>query len=369
MDTDNAGKIITEISSQLVGTETNHRNVNILFLTSGPIVPSTRFRIVPYVRHLRQDGHRCTVAHSFPPKYDYFPWMGFRPSQRLKRVVRWWHWLQARLSRFDIVYVEREIFDDATTEMEERFRTVCRRMVLDIDDGVFLRQPEKFDRLVPMADLVICGNRFLAEKLVPLNEKTIVIPTCVDMDVYDSSPPPVPHERPVVGWMGTTGNLPYLAEAATGLQRVATDIAFDLKLVTPELTALKDIDLSGVHVIHEPWSARDEVAQLRSMDVGLMPLSSDDEWGIYKCGLKLIQYLAVGIPGIASPVGVNTEILDNNQNGFCAGTDDEWETALRTLLTDENLRRRMGRHGQETVRRRYSIQTCYPVLRDALLEL
>ena len=96
--------------------------MKILFLASGRLAPSTRFRIVPYLKYFREDGHRCTVANSFPQKYDYFPWMGFRPSQLLKRSVRWWHWLQAFLGRYDLVYIEREIFDNATSDMEERFR-------------------------------------------------------------------------------------------------------------------------------------------------------------------------------------------------------------------------------------------------------
>ena len=105
------------------------------------------------------------------------------------------------------------------------------------------------------------------------------------------------------------------------------------------------------------------------MDIGLMPLFANQEWDIYKCGLKLIQYLAVGVPGIAAPVGVNTEILDNNQNGFAAQTTDEWVAALRSLLTDAQTRQQMGARGRETVERRYSIQANYPVLRDSLLDL
>ena len=115
--------------------------MKILFLSSGNKVPSSRFRILPYLRHFREDGHTCVLASSFPQKYDYFPWMGFRPSQLLKRGVRWWHLLTARLQRFDIVYVDREIFDDSTTAMEERFRSACRRFVVDFDDAVcHLRQ-------------------------------------------------------------------------------------------------------------------------------------------------------------------------------------------------------------------------------------
>ena len=105
------------------------------------------------------------------------------------------------------------------------------------------------------------------------------------------------------------------------------------------------------------------------MEVGLMPLFPNQEWDIYKCGLKLIQYLAVGVPGIAAPVGVNTEIIDQNQNGFVAQSTEEWVTALRSLLQDEKLRNAMGSRGRRTVEERYSIQANYPVLRDALVQL
>ena len=105
------------------------------------------------------------------------------------------------------------------------------------------------------------------------------------------------------------------------------------------------------------------------MDIGLMPLFPNQEWDIYKCGLKLIQYLAVGVPGIAAPVGVNSEIIDSNQNGYVAQTTDEWVLALSTLIGDRQLRQQMGQRGRQTVEAKYSIQANYPILRDSLLEL
>ncbi|MFM7058924.1 MAG: glycosyltransferase family 4 protein [Planctomycetota bacterium] len=344
--------------------------MNILFLSSGDRVPSARFRILPWLDHFRAEGHRAVVAHSFPQKYDYFPWMGFRPSQLLKRSVRWWHWLRTKLQRFDVVFIDREIFDNTTIDMERRFRECCGRLVIDLDDAVFLRYPEKFDQLMKLADMVVCGNRFLADKVRPLNSSFCQIPTCVDLQEYsERSLRSSDDSRPVVGWMGTAGNLKYLSVAAEALRTLAREIPFELRIVVPDISALSEVDLSGVNVVHERWQPHREVEQLQQFDIGLMPLFPNQEWDIYKCGLKLIQYLAVGVPGIAAPVGVNSEILDNNQNGIAAQTTEEWLAALRLLTSRADIRHQMGRRGRQTVERKYSIQANYPVLRDALLQL
>lgn len=343
--------------------------MKILFLTSGPQVPSSRFRIQPYLRRFRAEGHKCVLANSFPAKYDYFPWMGFRPSQILKRSVRWWHWLRARLSSFDIVYIEREIFDDPTTDVEERFKACCRKLVIDFDDAVFLRYPDKFNRLVKMSDLVVCGNRFLVEKAAPLNNSIVHVPTCVDLDEYSVRSFDSDNAEPVVGWIGTTGNLKYIEVVAEALRMTAREIDFEFRVVVPDISPLNSIDLRGVRVVHHPWNAKSQVRQLQAFDVGLMPLFPDEEWAIYKCGAKLIQYLAVGVTGIASPVGVNVEILDENRSGFLAKDTADWHRALTVLLQDAELRRDMGERGRKTIAEKYSIQANYPVLRNALGQL
>lgn len=295
--------------------------------------------------------------------------MGFRPSQLLKRSVRWWHWLRAQLSSFDVVFIDREVFDNESTDMELRFREACGKMVIDIDDAVFLRYPAKFEQLMKASDLVVCGNRYLIEKVEPLNSRTLHIPTCVDLLDYECRQLKATAKRPVVGWMGTTGNLKYLEVPAEALRQISEEFDFELRVVVPDAGPLKEIDLSGVNLVHEVWDPQNEVAQLQQMDVGLMPLFANQEWDVYKCGLKLIQYLAVGVPGIAAPVGVNSDIVDSNQNGFNAQLTNEWVTALRTLLQEPETRLRMGERGRRTVEERYSIQANYPILRNALLEL
>lgn len=334
--------------------------MKLLFLASGDRVPSCRFRVLQLVPHLRAAGHRCVVAHSFPQKYDYFRWLGFRPSQRLKRVVRYLHWLRARWGRFDAVILERELFNDATWDMEQRFRDVARTFVLDIDDAVFQNFPEKFQHLVPMADLVFAGNRNLQEWLQPLNANVILMPTCVDFELYRPRPPdPTPRQRPVVGWMGTEGNIMYLGEAADGLRAAARQHDFELRVIAGGRGTLHELNLDGVNVRFVPWNKATEADEIPQFDIGLMPLF-DDAWSKYKCGLKLLQYMAAGVPGIASPVGVNAEIVDHSRNGFLARTPDEWAAALDALLQNEATRHEIGAAARQTAVERYSVAANLP---------
>ena len=345
--------------------------MRILFLSSGPLVPSSRFRIQPWVSRLRNDGHQAVVLHSFPRKYDYFPWMGFRPSQLLKRSVRWWHWLRTRLQHFDLVFIDREIFDNETLDMEQRFRESCGRLVLDLDDAVFLRYPQKFAQLVPLADLVVCGNSSLEDWARPLNSRLLRIPTCVELSRYAvrSQPHTPAAARPVIGWMGTTVNLQYLSEAAEALKSLADEREFELRLVVPDAGAARAMDLGRVHLTSRPWQAATEISDLQQFDIGLMPLSDREQWTVYKCGLKLIQYLAVGVPGVASAVGVNSEILAGDQGGYAVRSSADWLAALRRLLDSPDLRRQQGMAGRRTVEQQYAVESCYPRLRDALQQL
>ncbi len=343
--------------------------MKILFLSSGKSVPSSRFRIQPFVKQFNNHGHTCAIAHSFPEKYEHYKWIGFRLSQYLKRGTRAWHWLAAYFREFDIIYVEREIFDTDQIDMEIKFRSICQRMVLDIDDAVFLRYPKKFDKLLPMADLVVCGNRFIQDYVRPTNKSSICIPTCIDLDNYTSTVSHSTTTHPVVGWMGTSGNLNNLQVAATALRTVAKEIPFTLQIVVPDIATLQRLDLQGVSIDHRKWTAETEIDLLMKMSVGLMPLLQQDNWNQYKCGAKLLQYLAVGVPGIATPVGINADILDRNLSGILATTTDQWTVALRELLNQPATRQQMGEHGRALVCESYSIQANYPVLEKSLLQL
>jgi glycosyltransferase involved in cell wall biosynthesis len=125
------------------------------------------------------------------------------------------------------------------------------------------------------------------------------------------------------------------------------------------------LDLSGVRVKFIPWSEENEIDVLRQFDVGLMPLP-DDEWTRYKCGLKLIQYMALGIPGIASAVGVNVDIVRHGETGFLAETPMQWFDCMARLLSGPAQRKWIGRAGREEIASRYSLDQTAPLLIDTV---
>lgn len=343
--------------------------MRILLLSSGSSVPSSRFRMLPYAPRLRSAGHRCHVSTSFPAKYDYFPWLGFRPSQKLKRLTRYAHWWLSRLRRDDVVIIDRELFDDPSTSFEERFRKTAARLVLDLDDAVFLRYPEKFERLVPMADLVICGNRLIEEWVQTRNASTIVIPSCVDLDQYPLRDEPRADEKPLqIGWMGTASNVPCLDLVAPTLRTLAIRHNFEFLVVTNDPGPLGQIDFGGVNVRNALWSTDAEFDLLNSMDIGVMPLSPESEWDRYKCGMKLIQYMATRLPAVASPVGVNAEILSGDC-GFAATSPDEWESQLTRLIEDASLRRKIGENARSKIEAEFSVHSQFPRYEAALRSL
>jgi glycosyltransferase involved in cell wall biosynthesis len=151
-----------------------------------------------------------------------------------------------------------------------------------------------------------------------------------------------------------------LTQIAAALGRLARRRAFELRIIAPEPAALQQLELDGVSVRFVPWRGESEVEEIRRFDIGVMPLPKEQEWTRYKCGLKLLQYMAVGMPAVASPVGVNADIVEHGVNGFLADGDAAWEQALERLLIDADLRRSIGTSARRTVAERYSVEVNLP---------
>jgi len=341
-------------------------NPSLQFLTSGPTTPSSRYRIFQYVDHLRASGFPCRVANSFPEKYDYLPVLGWHASRALKRAVRRWHLLQLRWTRPDVVVLERELFHEPSTEFEEILRRRVRRLVLDVDDGIFLHFPDKFRRLAEMCDGIIVGNSFLQEYCAALNPRVVLIPTCVDLQHYQPAERPADSTPVIVGWIGTPSNLAQLQLVLPALRSLRTHCPLRLRIISVHRQELDELDLAGLDWELVPWRAETALEALRQCDIGVMPLSADEPWNRYKCGLKLIEYMAVGLPAIASPVGVNAQIVTHGVDGYLAETTDDWTDQLACLATDANLRRQMGLRARETIVARYSVQAWLPKLEEVL---
>lgn len=339
--------------------------MKILFLTSGRQSPSSRFRVHTYLPHLRRLGHRCVVRASHPPQYESYRSLGWRRSVALRRMLRYGDLWLGRRGGFDVVYVERELFDDDTTDLEERFREACGALVLDLDDAVFLRHPAKYDRLTRLADHVIAGNVYLAERLAPLNARLTVVPTVVDLDQYPRKPQRPEKGPTIVGWTGSSSGLPFVRSIAGALAEVARRRPMELHLIADRIDEPTRAALRDVPFRFRRWRARTELRDLSRFDIGLMPLA-DDEWNRYKCGLKLLQYWAIGIPAIASPVGVNRDLVRDGENGFLANSHEAWVSSLMNLLDNQAERRRLGAVGRALVEAEFDVRRQLPAWLQAV---
>lgn len=333
--------------------------VKLLFLTSGPRVPSTRFRVMQYLPRLRELGHTCVVAHSRPAKYTHWPWLGWRLSMQCRDWFRWLDWQRARLERFDVVVLEREIFDSPDSDWEARFRKVTDRFVLDIDDGIFLKSPEKFARVAGFSDVVIAGNELLAIESGRTARQVVIVPTVVDLDRYPYVTARCDTSPVIIGWTGTQSNLAYLEILRSPLERLAKRHHFEWHVVT-NAEGFQDIPVfEGVTTRAIPWSEASEIEVLGRFDIGVMPLP-DVPWARFKCGFKLIQYMARGVAAVASPVGVNPEIADHGQAARLANTPEEWEQQIERLLTSPMERTEIAQVARQRVVDHYSVEAVFP---------
>jgi len=248
--------------------------------------------------------------------------------------------------------VEREVFSGSSTEIEAALRPHVDRLILDVDDGVFLDQPEKFARLAELADTVVCGNQMIADHFQPLSRAVVTIPTVIDTTRY-----PVKEkfgEPCVLGWTGSSSNLPYLLRLTPILGSLAAARNIRLHVVADRSEGLEELESAGVDVRFTRWNPHRETADLADFQIGLMPLA-DEPWARLKCGLKIIQYFGLGIPAVASPVGANVRIIRDGENGLLASTDDDWTRVLMSLMDDPEFRQKVDRAGRVTAEERYSV--------------
>lgn len=337
--------------------------MRVAFLTSGRLVPSSRFRVLQFVPYLQRLGHECLILPSRPDKYASMPLLGFRLSGLVKRWNRWND--LAALERWspDVVVLERELFSNDSFDVEQSLRARVKRLVLDIDDGLFSLHREKFDVLCGLGDLVIAGSELLATRVRTINPRVTVIPTCVDLTNYARKVAGRADSPLILGWTGTAANVAYLEILREPLKQLAREFSIELRIIAETDRPLRRIgfDREGITTRFVRWSEATEIDDLKQFDIGLMPMP-DNDWTRYKCGLKILQYMAVGIPAIASPVGVNTEIIRHGGTGWLATTPDEWLFVLRQLASSPNRCALTLDAARLVVEANYSVQSQLPRL-------
>jgi len=347
--------------------------MNVLFITPGPHrAADTRYRIEQFLPGLREAGIKGEVRPFMSERlYDIYA----EPGHTLEKLVEVSAALVRRLGdtlrsrHFDAVLIHKEAFAFGPPILETLFRYRSGALIFDLDDAYWThppqlrqigrrwRDPERVPKIIRMSDHVIAGNASIAEHVRQYNTQVTVIPTVIDTNRYkpcSTSPNP---GRVTVGWVGRWSSAFYLNR----LEPVFRDLCARYPQVQIKLIGAKEPDWPDVRVISQAWRLETEIEDIQSFDIGLMPLD-DDEYARYKCGFKMLQYMGLGIPAVASPVGVNREILQDGVNGFLAESLEEWRTKLACLIENPKLRARLGAAGRRTVEERFSVEKTLPLM-------
>lgn len=342
-----------------------------------------RFRVAQYIPYLDAHGFRVTLRSLFTPEFFRFV---YQPGHHGRKAATFaglaWRRLRSlrEVSQYDLVLVYREMFPIGPALVERLLALPgAPPIVFDFDDAIFLpsvsdanrliaalKCPGKVASIVRLSDHVIVGNEYLAAYARRYNDAVTVIPTSVDTTKFlpraDSVRPE--GQPPIVGWIGSPTTGTYIRGLTRVLRQVRERHAFTLRVSgTGEPLAVDGLDCENV-----PWSLDREISLFNTCDVGIYPLE-DDDWARGKCGFKAIEFMACGVPVVASAVGVNREIIQDGVNGFLASSEREWVDKLGLLLADPALRRRFAVAGRQTIERSYSLHVQAPRLAVTLGEV
>jgi glycosyltransferase involved in cell wall biosynthesis len=311
----------------------------------------------------------------------------------------------SKISRADIVFVHREAFPVGPPWFERRVFRSGRKLVYDFDDAVhivkpdatypglnWLRNPEKVGRIIRWSSLTIAGNETLAEYaraqgkkvkgglenpyiregghscpprpggLENPPSKVLVLPTPVDTEMFKPPESRAGIDRTVIGWIGGPKGVPSLDFLRPVFRDLSKKHSFRVHVVGDRW------ECPGVEVRSEKWEQGRDVADLQGFDIGLMPLT-DTPWNRGKCSYKLLQYMSSGKAVVASPVGMNREVVRDGVNGFLADGPEEWREKLDRLLSERNLRDQMGLEGRRLAEDEYSLKALGPKFVEALKEV
>jgi len=240
-------------------------------------------------------------------------------------------------------------------------RRLNPNIIFDYDDAVMFHELEngeplsgknflKFLKTLRYCKAVVAGNVFLAGFARPNCSRVYILPTPIDIGRYSMKSHSRINGEVVIGWIGVSGNLKYLK----GIERPLREIARRYREVVLKIISNDEIVIDGIRTIFKKWRLEEEAKDLNSIDIGVMPLD-DSLWAMGKCGYKILQYMAAGVPVVASPVGINSEIVREGETGFLASTDEEWERCLYLLISNPEKREAMGRLGRKRVEESYSL--------------
>ncbi len=340
---------------------------HILLLTAYPPdkVPAQRFRVEMFLPYLAQKGYSYTYSAALSERghlYLYQP--GLSPKKIASYAMGYIRRLSetSRAKEVDLVWVQREAILGPTSYFE-RWWAKRKPLVYDFDDSIWLKdvsqanrlfawlkRPAKTAEIIAVASVVTVCNAYLEAYVRQFHDRVLRIPTVIDTEKYPFLPPKERTEV-VIGWSGSYTTEKYLRTIEPVLLTLQKKYGSRVRFRFIGVPHYWPEGLLGESL---PWRPETEVADLAEIDIGLMPLP-DDPWTRGKCGLKALQYMALGRPAVVSPVSINCEIVQEGYNGYLADTPEAWIEKLSDLIENPENRRKMGLHARKTVEEHYSV--------------
>lgn len=340
------------------------KRVLILCLHRPDRSPSQRFRFEQYINFLESNGYSIDFSFLLNAEQDKAYYQPGQYAKKLSIVLSstWKRLIEAiNVKKYDLIFVQREAYMLGTAYFERAMGSKVP-MIFDFDDSIWLQNVSEFNKklaflkdasktakIIEKASLVFAGNQFLADYAKQYNKNVVIIPTTIDTNIYKQQKSNKTDDV-CIGWSGSFSTIEHFATAIPALKRIKEKYGkrVRFKIVGDANYYCQELETQGL-----PWKAATEVQDLSDMDIGIMPLP-DTEWAKGKCGLKGLQYMALGIPTLMSPVGVNKDIIQNGVNGFLPSSEEEWVNYLSQLVEDKELRHKIGEKGKETLNEKYS---------------
>jgi glycosyltransferase involved in cell wall biosynthesis len=329
--------------------------------------PGQRFRFEQYIPFLKEAGYDAEYSYLLSEADDkiFYSKGNYWKKFMIMCLSIWKRWKEAsHANQYDLVFVQRECIMLGTIFFEKKLAKKTK-FIYDFDDAIwlqrvsegnkalrFLKDFSKTAKLIKIANLVFAGNDYLANYARQFNSNVVVIPTTIDTIEYQRLSLPV-NPQVCIGWSGSFTTIEHFEFAIPALLKIKEKYGIQVcfKVIGDGNYLHEELGIQGL-----PWIKQDELKELSAIDIGIMPLP-DDEWTNGKCGLKGLQYMALEIATIMSPVGVNAVIIQDGVNGYLAGPVEEWVDKISILIDQPKLRLQVGKNGRQTVLEKYSAQS------------
>jgi glycosyltransferase involved in cell wall biosynthesis len=344
--------------------------MKVLFILPYPLhkAPSQRFRVEAFFAVLDEAG----IFYKTQTFFDESNWNilyaeGFVLRKSLAVIngfLRRAALVFFKAFHYDYIFIHREASPIGPPFFEWFIAKVLRKKIIyDFDDAIWIPNTTKENKMVnwvkafwkikyicSWANKISAGNDYLCSYASKYSNRVVLMPTCVDTVKSHNILKNQQTEKVIVGWTGSHSTMMYLDEILPVLKKIAEE--FDVKVL---IISNKPPTFYMPNMEYISWKEETEITDLSRLNIGLMPLKKDT-WSEGKCGFKLIQYLALGIPAIASPVGVNTQIIEEGKTGFLCESENDWYFILKKLICSASLRQEIGRKGREKIIDQYSVQ-------------